>query len=462
MFNKSSLAAGAALLLFGLSAPAFAADMPLKAAPAVPVAGCNWCGFYMGVHAGYGWSEVDASIGGIDITPTPQPKGGFGGWQFGYNWMVSPNWLLGIETDLSIGNVSNTVSLFSIPGTLSFDARSTLEYFGTVRARVGYATGNWLFYGTGGLAAGRNEVNASLNIPGFLSLPFVEQHKSHWGWTAGGGIEYMVMPHWSVKAEYLYADLGARDYGTIINTAFVPPVHHDQTLQVVKIGLNYVAGSGGASALPGMPTKAPVMAACAWCGFYAGVHGGYGWSDIDSSIGGLPISPNPKPKGGFGGVQAGYNWMMSPNWLVGLESDVSLGSITDTATLFSFGPFALDAQSNLEYFGTARARVGFVQNSWLFYGTGGLAWGRNHLLSRLNLAGFVNLPIVDDHEYHVGWTAGGGVEWMLAQHWTAKIEYLYADLGFKDYPTIISTTLVPPVHRDQTLQTVKLGVNYKL
>jgi outer membrane immunogenic protein len=96
----------------------------------------------------------------------------------------------------------------------------------------------------------------------------------------------------------------------------------------------------------------------------------------------------------------------------------------------------------------------------LFYGTGGLAWGRNHLLSRLNLAGFVNLPIVDDHEYHVGWTAGGGVEWMLAQHWTAKIEYLYADLGFKDYPTIIS--LIPPVHRDQTLQTIKLGVNYKL
>lgn len=207
--------------------------------------------------------------------------------------------------------------------------------------------------------------------------------------------------------------------------------------------------------------KAPPapIAACNWCGLYAGVHAGYGWSDVDASIAGFAITPTPSPKGAFGGVQLGYNWVVAPNWLVGVETDFSVGSIDDKITLFSAGPFSLDAKSELEYFGTARGRVGYLRNDWLFYGTGGLAWGRNQVSSTFNLAGILSVPVVDDHQYHFGWTAGGGVEWMFAPRWTVKAEYLYADLGAQDYPTVF--TLLAPVKHEQTLQTLKLGVNYK-
>ena len=74
------------------------------------------------------------------------------------------------------------------------------------------------------------------------------------------------------------------------------------------------------------------------------------------------------------------------------------------------------ANVNLSWFGTVRGRVGYlVTPTLLLYGTAGFAYGQ------VNAFGFSNTP--------TGWTAGGGVEWMFAPHWTAKLEYLYVDLS---------------------------------
>jgi outer membrane immunogenic protein len=442
-----------------LTTNALAADMPVKApvATPAPVAACTWCGFYIGIHGGYGWGHVDASIDGVGISPVPEPKGWFGGMQAGYNWMMSPNWLLGLETDISVGSIRDTVSLFSIPGVVSFDASSELENFGTFRGRVGYTQGSWLLYATGGLAWGRNQVITALNIPGIFSFQLMHDHQTHFGWTAGGGVEWAMTPHWTAKVEYLYADLGSRDYDFV--TPLIPALSHKETLQTVKVGINYLFGERAAA--PIMPTKAPMMASCTWCGVYGGIHGGYGWGHVDASIAGFDVSPVPEPKGGFGGMQVGYNWMMSPNWLVGLESDLSIGSIRDTVSLFSIpNTFSLDATSNIEFFGTLRGRVGYAQGPWLLYATGGLAWARNEVTTSFNIPGTFEFVLLQDHQTHFGWTAGGGVEWALSPNWSTKVEYLYADLGSRDYDFV--TPFIPPVSHKETLQTVKLGLNYRL
>jgi opacity protein-like surface antigen len=171
-----------ALLPLAMSATiAAAADVPYKA---VPVAAYDWSGFYAGVHAGYGWSR---SAGKADPLPSPQDvgldpnaldlhsKGALGGLQAGYNWQFAPNWVAGIEADISWsgirGRQTDAVFVFGGAGVcawcspVSFDRK--WDYLGTFRGRLGYTQGHWLAYATGGFAFGSTTVDASLTANSF-------------------------------------------------------------------------------------------------------------------------------------------------------------------------------------------------------------------------------------------------------------------------------------------------------
>lgn len=206
---------------------------------------------------------------------------------------------------------------------------------------------------------------------------------------------------------------------------------------------------------------APVPApAFTWTGLYVGAHGGYGWGDFTSEP--TDAYGGQKPDGFFGGGQAGYNYQFQNNLVLGIEADVSFGALKDdiSAQLGSLpeAAFALNYADKINTFGTVRARAGYAFDRFLPYVTGGLAWGQ----ARLD---FENTATVDgdvlvhnaasDKQTFTGWTIGAGLEYAVTNNITAKVEYLYADLGSRDFD------LGTPVTADITLQTVKLGLNYK-
>lgn len=178
-----------ALLATTAFTPALAADLgrPVYKAPvAVEVPYTSWNGFYVGGSIGGAFGSNDR----LDDSVL------FGGGQIGYNWQFNRNWVFGIEADL-----------------MAVDA-PFIDYLGTVRGRLGYAAGNVLFYGTGGLAYTRlSGFGVSTTATGFA---------------VGGGIEWAFAPQWSVKAEYLYYRLERDGVEADFNT--------------VKLGVNYRFG----------------------------------------------------------------------------------------------------------------------------------------------------------------------------------------------------------------------------
>lgn len=237
-----------------------------------------------------------------------------------------------------------------------------------------------------------------------------------------------------------------------------------------------------------LPTKAPVYVdpVYNWTGFYVGANVGYSWgrsnttqSFIDTATGAVLSASNFKFNldGVIGGGQIGYNWQKD-NWVFGLEADIQASgqkgngnSICGGGTLAALGsacapghlgdtrPFDVPAfpvtsglSEKLEWFGTFRGRVGpTITPTILAYVTGGLAYGEvsaTNTVSGINITGqqgtnnFTLTPVTGsfgNRSTRVGWTVGGGVEGVVSGNWTAKIEYLYMDLG------TISGSFVTPI-----------------
>jgi outer membrane immunogenic protein len=237
-----------------VASPAFAADIPLKA-PAEPAPMYSWAGSYLGLNAGYGWSRFkvkdptefdhtgvvfhydDFSFNG---------SGWFFGLQNGYNWQ-SGAWVFGFESDLQLARINGDKNFHaSIFGnttnnsrTFDTDVSSDINWFGTVRARLGYSvTPAMLIYATGGFAYG--EVRSQLFFPlatgGFTNFVAVDTH-TRFGYSAGGGIEHKIAPNVSLKAEYLYVNLGNHSNSFLIaNDVYTWRERVD--LHTARIGVN--------------------------------------------------------------------------------------------------------------------------------------------------------------------------------------------------------------------------------
>lgn len=195
------LASAAALAGVALAAPAGAADLGRYPSPYVqPVAAFSWTGFYVGANAGYGWGSSAFN----------SPGGFVGGLQAGYNYQFLNNVVIGVETDFDFAGISG--------GPYS------LDYFGTVRGRLGYAFDRVLLYGTVGFAYGQGSVE------GFG----LSSTASQTGWTIGAGAEVGFDRNWSARLEYLYVDLGTSTFAT-----FVGPVTTGFDGNILRAGVNY-------------------------------------------------------------------------------------------------------------------------------------------------------------------------------------------------------------------------------
>jgi outer membrane immunogenic protein len=189
-----------------------------------------------------------------------------------------------------------------------------------------------------------------------------------------------------------------------------------------------VSGTAAAADLPRGPT--PYYSAQAptyynWSGFYAGVNAGYEWGHVTSS--------SLDPTGIAGGGQIGYNWQWN-QFVLGAETDIQASAADDT-----FAPWKF---SN-PWFGTLRGRAGYALNNILFYGTVGFAYGA--LNGQLNA--------LEEDKTLTGWTGGLGMEVGFNSRWSAKVEYLYMDLGDRAYS-------ITGTNNGLQSNILRLGVNY--
>jgi high affinity Mn2+ porin len=221
--------AGAAFGALTLGSPAMAADIPLKAPYLRPA--FDWSGFYIGGHTGYGRGSSTAVL--TDPLPVSTVgsivSGPIGGVQGGYNVQIPSGLVLGVEADLTFPNYFTSNSIVSTLSGARSDVVEKLDYAGTLRGRLGYASGHWLIYATGGFAfAGER----------FINTPDVGTDQKiinvRPGWAAGAGVEYAFAPHWSVRLEYLYSQYDRA------NLRFPSGAEHSSTLdfQQIRIGLN--------------------------------------------------------------------------------------------------------------------------------------------------------------------------------------------------------------------------------
>ena len=237
-------------------------------------------------------------------------------------------------------------------------------------------------------------------------------------------------------------------------------------------------------------TKAPAPAAIVydWTGFYVGGNVGYSWgragntatiSNFATGAALFTANSSNNVDGVIGGGQIGYNWQ-SQNWVFGVEADIQ-GSGEKGSTSFlcvacgdTGGNITSTLTQKLNWFGTVRGRVGVLATpNVLFYGTGGLAYGEvdtGGSITGINLQGVpVTVAFPGASSTRAGWTAGAGVEGRIAGNWTAKLEYLYMDLGTVNGGPVATTILVPPNRANAgasysshfTDNILRVGVNYR-
>ena len=233
--------AGAAFGALALGSPAIAADikLPVKAPYLQPV--FDWTGFYIGGHTGYGRGSTSAVLSDPLIATTGGVFSGvIGGVQAGYNVRLPSGLLLGIEADMTFSNYLTSNSVVSSLTTARSGVTEQLDYAGTARGRIGYTSGPWLAYTTGGFAwAGER----------FLNTPAIgnneKQINVRLGWAAGAGLEYAFAPHWSLRLEYLYSQYERA------NVRFPSGTQYNSSLdfQQIRIGLNRKVDWPGSSGL---------------------------------------------------------------------------------------------------------------------------------------------------------------------------------------------------------------------
>jgi high affinity Mn2+ porin len=226
-YRKTLQRAFALGLLAGAST-AHAADMPLKAPELRPV--YDWTGFYVGAHAGFGWGRSDAVLTDpFTSSGGNATNGATAGVQAGANRRFASGLVLGIEGDITFPGYFISNSVVSYLATPRSHVTEQWDYAATARGRIGYASGSWLFYATGGVAmAAERFVNV---LPNGIGEKVIHARS---GWVGGAGLEYGFAPHWSARLEYLSSRFGNSDITFASGTRYVSSFD----LQTISIGLN--------------------------------------------------------------------------------------------------------------------------------------------------------------------------------------------------------------------------------
>jgi outer membrane immunogenic protein len=480
----------AAARLFAGPEPLPAKEMPAPIAPVSEV--CNWTGLYIGVHAGYGggdltWSDTDlaeAETGDVPFVLIDHRQNGFfTGGQLGYNYQIG-HFVIGAEGDFSYSEVrGHSDKNLKSRGDV-FDTRN--DWTATIAGRVGFAWNRFLLYAKGGAAFSHLKYSW---IHGGVPNPFWAD-EVRTAPIVGGGIEYAINCNWSAKIEYAHLFFGTEDVnGTRIDGG----VHEPETFQIdvdqdrVELGLNYKFSSFGAGRNPSLTfagverldtkdsksiLQPAVEQICNWTGFYIGAHLGYGggnltWSDADVDTDGEGPTPGTvvdhDQSGLLWGGQLGYNYQIGSWFVIGAEGAVDYSEVR-AHTVKGLGNFdepnVFDTRN--DWLGTIAGRVGVAWNKFLFYARGGAAFAHQKYSWLHGEDGSVDTFITD--EVRTAPLVGGGVEYAINCHWSAKVEYNHLFFGSDNiHGTAIDDGSPQPesykIDFDQN--SVQAGLNYK-
>jgi high affinity Mn2+ porin len=232
--------------------------MPIKAPP-VAAKPYDWSGFYVGGHFGAAWGLSDwSAAGGVPLAGSFDLTHGFNafkgtgsyfvGFQAGYNVVLPSRLLVGAETDISFPNRIEGSQIFSSASAGQASFGELVQFFGSVRGRLGYTPGNWLIFATAGFAFSYDEFTRTqlagtpvngLATPGTVENRFMVPRV---GWTAGAGVEVALSPQWSARLEYLHTQFNTR---SVAFPAGAQVFTSDLSLQSLRLGLNYKIGQNG-------------------------------------------------------------------------------------------------------------------------------------------------------------------------------------------------------------------------
>jgi outer membrane immunogenic protein len=217
---RTKLSCGIGLLaLIAAAGSAMAADLPVKAPPmaAPPVYLSDWAGFYVGINGGGGWGHTTFDFSPVDNTTT---SGGLIGGHAGYNWQYG-SVVAGLEADFDAADLKTTDA---------FGLEQKTDELASARARVGYLfVPNLLAYGTAGVGWGHTTLTDTNGS--FTGLTGASAAVSQFGWVAGAGLEYKLVDHILLRAEYLHYDFGKDTFSGFDNVK--------ETVDTVRGGLSY-------------------------------------------------------------------------------------------------------------------------------------------------------------------------------------------------------------------------------
>ncbi len=449
----------------GIGTAAQSADLSKLVTKAPPAAQTvDWTGSYVGVQVGGGWGHAGQTDGSPFDSGSYNVSGALAGVTWGNNWQVGHT-VIGFESDAAWSHIHGSTdgaSGFGGPcGGSPSHCEATLQAFGTSRLRLGYVFGRWLPFVAGGMAWGYvhgKEGDTPANGANGSGAEF------HYGWTAGGGVEAMIAPHWSAKVEYLYADLRN---GLAFVDQFGGGAQVDQSVRmhvhIVRAGLNYRfdPGPGLLPFLP--PNPGPSAGPWNWDGLYIGFNSGGGAGQVSQSDSVYDRGRYDVGGNVIGGT-LGYNWQRE-RIVYGLEGDFDYASIKggtsgNADALAACGIFSPvgDCSAKLRWLGTARGRIGFTWDRLLPYVTGGLAVG-----SLKSSEGDLQSPLTGSGTAtRIGWTVGAGIEAKIDNRWSAKLDYLYVDFGSRDdftEPFFGGTTVTESVKFSTHI--LRGGLNYR-
>jgi high affinity Mn2+ porin len=249
-----------ATVVLMLSADAGASDLPGGPTRTSATAAEDWTGIYVGAYVGYGtgssnWTTNPTAAPGLSmsgVTDLFSRMGGYlGGFLLGYNYQITSDVVLGVETDVAFPNYLNGASTIASPSIGQASYAEAVDFSATVRARFGYAFGDWLAYGTGGLALTYDQLTRTqlagtpvggISVPGTMEFSMLART----GWAVGAGVEFGFAPNWTARLEYLFTDYGSHQESFAQGAQVVDA---DLSVHEMRLGLNYRLGGDGAGSL---------------------------------------------------------------------------------------------------------------------------------------------------------------------------------------------------------------------
>lgn len=204
-----------AAMVAALGSQALAADMAVKAPPAPPVTSPFWSGFYLGGYGGGVWESTNTTFNGGTQSVSSNPSGGVFGGLIGVNHQIDA-WVFGVEGDGGINTARQTINFLSLGTGLPESQQLKSNYDARIRARGGYAFGQFMLFVAGGVTFSDESMTLTHTTTG--QPPFAIRNELT-GWNAGLGIDYAFTRNWIGRIEYIHDDFGKTTFGFTVPSA---------------------------------------------------------------------------------------------------------------------------------------------------------------------------------------------------------------------------------------------------